>query len=60
MEPPQTPWLHQQGKLGATIDELPGKQASLALQYLVDYIRNKTQPPQKVIALVPNTVTSAP
>ena len=50
----------KQGKLRATIDELPGKQASLALQYLVDYIRNRTQPPQRVMYLVPGTVTSAP
>jgi ribose transport system substrate-binding protein len=49
----------KQGKLGATVDQFPGKQASQALQYIVDYIKNKTQPPQKVIYLAPNTVTSA-
>jgi ribose transport system substrate-binding protein len=50
----------KQGKLGATIDQFPGKQASQALQFLVDYIKNKTQPSEKVIYLAPNAVTSAP
>jgi ribose transport system substrate-binding protein len=50
----------KQGKLGATVDQFPGKQSSQALQYLVDYIKNKTQPSQKVIYLSPNTVTTAP
>jgi ribose transport system substrate-binding protein len=49
----------KQGKLGATIDQFPGKQASQALQYLVDNIKNKTEPSQKVVYLSPNAVTSA-
>ncbi len=48
------------GKLGATIDQYPGKQASLALEYLVDYIKNKTPPPQKSVFLVPNKASAAP
>jgi ribose transport system substrate-binding protein len=49
----------KQGKLGATIDQFPGKQASMALDYLVDYIKSKKEPPQKVIYISPNAVTSA-
>ncbi len=49
----------KQGKLGATIDQFPGKQASMALNYLVDYIKNKKQPPQEVIYIAPQAVTSA-
>ena len=37
----------KQGKLGATMDQFPGKQASQALQFLYDYIKNKTQPTQE-------------
>ena len=50
----------KKGQLGATVDQFPGKQASQALQFLVDYIKNKTQPSQKVIYLSPSTVTTAP
>ena len=49
----------KQGKLGATIDQFPGKQAAMALNYLVDYIKNKKEPPQKVIYIAPQAVTSA-
>ncbi len=49
----------KKGKLGATIDQFPGKQASQALQYLVDYVKNKKQPAQKVIYLTPEPVTKA-
>jgi ribose transport system substrate-binding protein len=50
----------KEGKLGATIDQFPGKQASLALSYLVDYIKTKKEPPQKVIYIQPEAVTKAP
>jgi len=50
----------KQGKLGATVDQFPGKQAAQALGYLVDYIKNKTMPPQKVIYIQPQAVTTAP
>jgi ribose transport system substrate-binding protein len=49
----------KQGKLGATIDQFPGKQAAMALNYLVDYIKSKKEPPQKVIYIAPQAVTSA-
>jgi ribose transport system substrate-binding protein len=49
----------RQGKLGATIDQFPGKQAAMALNYLVDYIKSKKEPPQKVIYIAPQAVTSA-
>jgi ribose transport system substrate-binding protein len=48
------------GKLGATIDQFPGKQASQALNFLVDYIKSKKMPAQKVVFLAPEAVTSAP
>lgn len=48
------------GKLGATIDQFPGEQASQALQYLVDYIKTKKKPPQPVVYIAPKAVTQAP
>jgi ribose transport system substrate-binding protein len=50
----------KQGKLGATIDQFPGKQAAQALNYLVDYIKNKKKPAQQVIYIQPEAVTTAP
>jgi ribose transport system substrate-binding protein len=49
----------KQGKLGATVDQFPGKQAAQALGYLVDYIKNKTVPPQKVVFISPQAVSTA-
>ena len=49
----------RQGKLGATIDQFPGKQASQALTYIMDYIKSKKSPPQKVIYIAPQALTSA-
>jgi ribose transport system substrate-binding protein len=49
----------KQGKLGATIDQFPGKQSSQALNFILDYIKSKKQPPQKVIYLPPEAVTAA-
>jgi ribose transport system substrate-binding protein len=49
----------RQGKLGATIDQFPGKQASQALTYIMDYIKSKKAPPQKVIYIAPQALTSA-
>ncbi|HET6439715.1 MAG TPA: substrate-binding domain-containing protein, partial [Anaeromyxobacter sp.] len=34
----------KEGKLGATIDQFPGKQAGEALKYLVDYVKTKKKP----------------
>ncbi len=50
----------KQGKLGATIDQFPGKQASQALGYLLDYLKDKKTPPQKVVYIQPEAVTTAP
>jgi len=47
----------KEGKLGATVDQFPGKQAAQALDYLVGYIKNKTMPPQPVIYIQPQTIT---
>jgi ribose transport system substrate-binding protein len=48
------------GKLSATIDQFPGKQAVQALQCLVDYIKNGTMPPQQVVLITPELITKAP
>ncbi len=48
------------GKLGATIDQFPGQQAGQALQYLVDYIKNKKTPAQPTVFIAPKAVTTAP
>lgn len=45
------------GKLSATIDQFPDKQAGQALRYLVDYIRNKTKPPKQVFLIEPKLIT---
>lgn len=50
----------KQGKLGATIDQFPGKQISQAMDIMVQNIKNGTKPSQSVIYLAPNAVTSAP
>jgi ribose transport system substrate-binding protein len=47
----------RQDKLGATVDQFPGKQAAQALNYLVDNIKSKTMPPKPAIYLQPDTVT---
>jgi len=48
------------GKLGATIDQFPGKQAAQALNFIVDNIKSKKTPPQSVIFIQPQAVTTAP
>jgi ABC-type sugar transport system substrate-binding protein len=50
----------KEGKLGATIDQFPGKQSSQALSYLVDYIKSKKKPPQPVVYIQPEAVSKAP
>lgn len=47
----------KEGKLNATIDQFPGKQASLALEALVNKIKNKKDPAQKVVFISPLPVT---
>jgi ribose transport system substrate-binding protein len=48
------------GKLSATIDQFPGKQAGQALQYLVDYLKTKKKPAKQVVYINPEPVTKAP
>ncbi len=47
------------GKLGATVDGVPEKQARQAVRYLVDYIKNKAMPPQRVMLVKPELITKA-
>ena len=46
-----------EGKLGATIDQFPGKQAGLALQALVDKVKSKKNPAKNVTYINPLPVT---
>ena len=50
----------KEGKLGATIDQFPGRQAGEALKYLVDYVQNKKKPAKQVYYINPEAVTKAP
>jgi ABC-type sugar transport system substrate-binding protein len=50
----------KEGKLSATIDQFPGKQAGQALQILVDNIKAKKKPAKQVIYINPEPVTKAP
>jgi ribose transport system substrate-binding protein len=47
------------GKLGATIDQFPGKQAGMALGYLVDYVKDMKKPDRPVVYIAPLAVTRA-
>jgi ribose transport system substrate-binding protein len=50
----------KEGKLSATIDQFPGKQAGQALQILVDYLKTKKKPAKQVNYINPEPVTKAP
>jgi ribose transport system substrate-binding protein len=50
----------KEGKLGATIDQFPGKQAGEALKYLVSYLKTKAKPAKSVYYVNPEPVTKAP
>ena len=50
----------KEGKLGATIDQFPGKQAGEALKYLVDNVKSKKKPAKQVYYINPEPVTKAP
>jgi len=50
----------KEGKLNATIDQFPGKQAGQALQILVDYVKTKKKPAKQVNYINPEPVTKAP
>ena len=47
----------KEGKLGATIDQFPGKQAGLALQALFDKVKSKKNPAKNVTYINPLPVT---
>ena len=47
-----------EGLLDATVDQFPGQQAGMALEFLVDYIENGTEPEQDVYFIQPKPVTS--
>jgi ribose transport system substrate-binding protein len=48
----------EDGLLDVTIDQFPGRQASQAMEYLVDYIENGTEPEQDVVSIKPEPVSS--
>jgi ribose transport system substrate-binding protein len=50
----------KEGKLNATIDQFPGRQAGDALKYLVDYVKTKKKPAKQVNYINPEPVTKAP
>jgi ribose transport system substrate-binding protein len=50
----------KEGKLNATIDQYPGKQAGEAIKYLVDYVKTKAKPAKQVNYINPAPVTKAP
>jgi len=47
----------KEGKLNATIDQFPGKQAAMALEALINKIKNNVNPPKKVVFISPLPVT---
>jgi ABC-type sugar transport system substrate-binding protein len=47
----------EEGKLDATIDQFPGRQASRALDVLVEYIKTGTKPANAVEYINPLPVT---
>ena len=48
----------EEGLLDATVDQFPGQQAGMALEFLVDNIENGTEPEQDVYFIEPKPVTS--
>ncbi|MFO8043254.1 MAG: substrate-binding domain-containing protein [Alkalispirochaeta sp.] len=47
----------EDGLLDATVDQFPGEQAGQALEHLVEYIRNGTEPEEDVVYINPEPVT---
>jgi len=45
------------GGLTATIEQFPGKQSATGVQILVDYIKNKKEPAEKLTLLTPVAIT---
>jgi ribose transport system substrate-binding protein len=46
------------GKLNATIEQFPGEQARKGLRFLVEYIKDGTEPPSKELYITPVAITS--
>lgn len=46
------------GKLNATIEQFPGEQARKGLRFLVDYVKDGTEPPSKEVYITPVAITS--
>ncbi len=44
-------------KLNATIEQFPGQQSQKALQFLVEFIRDKKMPPKKEVYITPVAIT---
>lgn len=47
----------KEGRLNATIEQFPGKQARQALTYLVEYIKDGKNPPSKEVYITPVVIT---
>jgi inositol transport system substrate-binding protein len=45
------------GGMTATIEQFPGKQSSLGVQTLVNFLKNGTKPAEKILLLTPEAVT---
>ena len=43
----------QDGRLGATIEQFPGEQARKGLRFLVDHVKDGTEPPSKEVYITP-------
>jgi ABC-type sugar transport system substrate-binding protein len=48
----------QEGTLAATVDQWPGRQTSGAMQIVVDFLRNGTQPAQHTTLIEPALITA--
>ncbi len=48
----------KEGKLGATIEQFPGEQARKGLRFLVEYIKDGTEPPSKEVYITPVAIGS--
>ncbi|MCP4397831.1 MAG: D-ribose ABC transporter substrate-binding protein [bacterium] len=46
------------GRLGATVEQFPGEQARKGLRFLVDYIKDKKEPPSNEVYITPVAIGS--
>ncbi|MBD3305841.1 substrate-binding domain-containing protein [candidate division KSB3 bacterium] len=47
----------KEGRLDATIEQFPGEQARKGLRFLVEYIKDGTEPPSKEVYITPVAIT---